>query len=73
MKEHAEEKYYWKGKELNGYECTQMQRRYETEIRKSQDKERALRRAGDKEGADLERQNTRELRKEYKISGQELF
>ena len=66
MKEHAEEKYYWKGKELNGYECTQMQRRYETEIRKSQDKERALRRAGDKEGADLERQNTRELRKEYK-------
>ena len=51
MKEHAEEKHTWKGKELTGYECTQEQRRMETEIRKSQDRERALRRAGDTQDA----------------------
>ena len=66
MKEHAEKKYSWKGKELTGYECTQEQRRMETEIRKSQDKERALRRAGDNTGADLEKEKTQALRKEYK-------
>ena len=66
MKEHAEKKYTWKGKELTGYECTQQQRRMETEIRKSQDRERALRRAGDTEGADREKKRTQDLRKEYK-------
>lgn len=66
MKEHAEQKYHWKGKELTGYECTQEQRRMETEIRKSQDKERAFRRAGDTVGADREKERTQRLRKEYK-------
>lgn len=72
MKEHAEKKYTWKGKELNGYECTQKQRQYETEIRKSQDKERALRRAGDNTGADLEKEKTQALRKEYKEFSQHV-
>ena len=66
MKEHANEKYTWQGKELNGYECTQKQRQYETEIRKAQDREKALRAAGDNVGADLEHQKAVALRKEYK-------
>ena len=66
MKENANQKYIWKGKELNGYECTQKQREYETEIRKAQDREKALRTAGDKEGADREHKRAVDLRKEYK-------
>ena len=66
MKENANKKYIWKGKELNGYECTQKQREYETEIRKAQDREKALRVAGDKEGADREHKRAVDLRKEYK-------
>lgn len=66
MKENANKKYIWKGKELNGYECTQKQREYETEIRKAQDREKALRAAGDKEGADREHKRAVDLRKEYK-------
>ena len=38
----------------------------ETEIRKSHDREKALRRAGDTEGADREKKRTQDLRKEYK-------
>ena len=66
MKENANKKYIWKGKELNGYECTQKQREYETEIRKAQDREKALRAAGDKEGADREHKRAVDLRKEYR-------
>lgn len=66
MKDNANKKYTWKGKELNGYECTQKQREYETEIRKAQDREKALRAAGDKEGADREHKRAVDLRKEYK-------
>lgn len=66
MKENANKKYSWKGKELNGYECTQKQREYETEIRKAQDREKALRAAGDKEGADREHKRAVDLRKEHK-------
>ena len=54
------------GKHLTLYECTQIQRRMETQIRYAKDRQIILRDAGDKVGADLAKQRVQQLVREYK-------
>lgn len=66
MKANSKKEYEWQGKKLDGYECTQKQRWYETEIRKGVDRENALKAAGDETGYRIEALKTSKLRMEYK-------
>lgn len=72
MKANSKKEYEWKGKKLDGYECTQKQRWYETEIRKSIDRENALKAAGDETGYRIEAMKTSKLRMEYKAFSQHV-
>lgn len=54
------------GKHLTLYECTQMQRRMETQIRYAKDRQIILRDAGDTVGADVAKQRVQQLVREYK-------
>lgn len=66
MKRNAEKEYTWKGKKLTGYECTQMQRKYETAIRRAKEQEAAFKAAGNDLDAKRARRNARHLTEEYR-------
>lgn len=66
MKRNAEKEYTWKGKTLTGYECTQMQRKYETAIRRAKEQDVAFRQVGNDLDAKRARKRVRELTKEYR-------
>lgn len=58
--------YTWRGKKtISGYEVTQIQRRYETEIRQCKDRIFALTAAGDKAGSRKAKERLTSIRQEY--------
>ena len=66
MREDAAKTITWNGKEFNGYEATQQQRRMETSIRKQKDKIKALKAFGDVQGVTQEKKKLKYLTNQYK-------
>jgi hypothetical protein len=65
-KDNSLEKVKWQGKTYTRYEMTQLQRKYETAIRRQKDLQIIAKESNNKKGIEKAQQNITELTKEYK-------